>query len=101
MDEKVPRGSLSANQLLIWNNATQLKLFDRGIALRVEQDGASMLSRAIDLAKLNQENSFQMSQHCLIWRQNRAACQGRLAALSQRAQQKRVHPHAVSSVATY
>ena len=62
MDEKVPRGSLTANQLLDWTNATQLKLFDSRIALKIEQDSASVLSRAIDLAKLSQENSFQMSQ---------------------------------------
>ena len=94
MDEKVPRGSLTANQLLNWTTATQLKLFDRSIALQVEQ---AMLSRAIDLAQLNQENSFQMSQNHLIWKQNRAACKERLAA--QRAQQTRIHPHDVSSVA--
>ena len=97
MDEKVPRGSLTANQLLNWTNATQLKLFDRRIALKVEQDCALVLSRAVDLAKLSQENSFQMSQNCLIWKQNRAACKERLAA--QRAQQMRAHPHNVSSVA--
>ena len=38
MDEKVPRGSLTANQLLNWTNATQLKLYDRSLALKVEQD---------------------------------------------------------------
>ena len=97
LDKKVPKGSLTANQLLNWTNATQLKLFDRRIALKVEQDSALVLSRAIDLAKLSQERLFQMSQNRLIWKQNRAACKERLAA--QRAQQMRAHPPDVSSVA--
>ena len=97
MHEKVTRGSFTANQLLNWNNATQLKPFDRSVALKMEQDSVSVLSRAIDLAKLSQENPFQMSQNRLIWKQNRAACKERLAA--QQAQQTRVHPHDVSFLA--
>ena len=56
-----------------------------------------MLIKAIDLAKLSQENSFQTSQNRLIWKQNRAACKERLAA--QQPQQTRVHPPDVPFVA--
>ena len=96
LDRTVPRGSLTANQLISWTNATQLKLFDKNIALKADEDSASMLSRAIGLAKLSQDNSFQMSQNRLIWKQNRAVCRERLAA--QRAQQAREPVHDVSRV---
>ena len=62
-----------------------IEVFDRSVALKAEQDSTSMLSRAIDLAKLSQEKSFQMTQNRLIWKQNRIACMERLAA--RRAQQ--------------
>ena len=85
MDKCVPRDSLLPPQLLTWTDATQLKLFDRSVALKAEQDSTSTLSKAIDLAKLSQEKSFQMTQNRLIWKQNRIACMERLAA--RRAQQ--------------
>ena len=67
-------------QLLSWTDPTQLKVFDNRVARTVEEDNASMLSRAIELVKLSEESSFQRTQNRALWKQNRAACKQRLAA---------------------